>query len=717
MHELYTHVAQRSFDVVVERKAQDWWHPSLDAVMTALAIDPLEAQDFSTGDRRKKPAMELPAHDLRSFADSGRLLDALKTVAQWVERRQPWTEEPEDEVPDMTSEALGEALGDVLDFNQKLGAWSACKVLRWIVDRVSATRDQKRLCLSVADTVEGWVRSGVIDRVLLLNQRNAAEGLWSAAGSIGFVGAASVNCADTASSDVVSASRGAAYTVTWTISAVINNGDSPLTAIEKLRDVIADACRSFPVRSFEQQQFSSAEPRRNPTSSQAMHPVYSYVSARSAKASFERSRAPKLEELLRALATPPENAQDARREKEWPPHGLADVLASDKSAVVMVTIAQWIKDQGARMALAPLWKLEPKLAVWCVCAVVRRALAEASVSGKPVRLIDAVEGFVRGKQSLGLMRELQQDVADMRERPELSEPQKNAMFSAEAVAAAVLNSDFSELKNGFDHAIAVLTDQRFFKKTGGKASGSWEPREWMRQRNARREAIRIVMADACMRFPYSAINAQQSARPARRNPSDTQSLRGMIEGRRGNDFSRFYGMSQEQVREHGDVVKMGRASRWTGPQGELVLIDPDYVRATDGNHFDPRKLAAVSDAVRSGQNPTFAVGYGTVLLIDEGLVREDQESFASGELMSDRPLEKRDVGKLLYRVRDGNHRVFGALLGGENKVWMKLDKNMLQDMREYRAAKREKALAEYKERYGQRHAKLMALLDTKLMKD
>jgi phage protein U len=207
-------------------------------------------------------------------------------------------------------------------------------------------------------------------------------------------------------------------------------------------------------------------------------------------------------------------------------------------------------------------------------------------------------------------------------------------------------------------------------------------------------------------------------RQHRANPSDTQSLRTMIEDDYSDaDLAEYFAMQQQEASQHGDTKRFGRRVVWIGMDGALIAVDGKYARAIDGNIFDRKKLSSVVNAIETGQRPTLVVGYGDLSLIDANMVKEDQEAFDRGELMSDRPLEESDIGKFLYQIRDGNHRVFGALIAGEKKVWMHLMANRLQDVTEYRLAKRARKLAQFKKKFGERYAKEIALIDEKLRND
>lgn len=200
--------------------------------------------------------------------------------------------------------------------------------------------------------------------------------------------------------------------------------------------------------------------------------------------------------------------------------------------------------------------------------------------------------------------------------------------------------------------------------------------------------------------------------------SDTDSLRELMErSHRPREFAvdSYYNLSAaDLLNRYGDRACSGDRTTWVGTTGTMVRVDPRYVRAIEGNYFDPSKLATVAAAVASGSHPAFGVGLVDVLLIDEGLVEEDQQSFDRDELLARRPLDEDDIGELLFQVRDGNHRVFGALIGGETVVMACLVSSKRQDVNEYRGYKARRDLSGYKRVYGATYAKLMSKLDAML---
>ncbi len=209
-------------------------------------------------------------------------------------------------------------------------------------------------------------------------------------------------------------------------------------------------------------------------------------------------------------------------------------------------------------------------------------------------------------------------------------------------------------------------------------------------------------------------------RTQKRNPSNTAALAESIEDVDG-DFDEHFGDDPDEVLEQGEV-RYGRKVIWVGSEGKMVEIDRHYVVAVQGNIFYPNKLAAVAQAVRDSTGPSESgkpvlyVGYGTVMLIDANTVAESNAGANEEDTIPlERPLDESDIGKLLYVVRNGNHRTFGALIGGETKVWMEIFPTQMQDVDEWRN-RRKRPLPAYVSK-NKRHMKLMKLLDEKLRND
>ena len=187
-----------------------------------------------------------------------------------------------------------------------------------------------------------------------------------------------------------------------------------------------------------------------------------------------------------------------------------------------------------------------------------------------------------------------------------------------------------------------------------------------------------------------------------------------------DDFDLFYGepLSRSEVATYDRYP--GRRVTWLGERGRMLKVLPGYVSPRPDNIFDPQKLGAVAAAVREGRRIVTPAPYAHVMLIDADLVAhmrrqrrhgrlwEDgvARAFTSGDPAIDLYLEdperaaeeegvegaglarwrakmarrvavaekakRGDFGRYWARVRDGNHRLFGALMGGEPYGWVKV---------------------------------------------
>lgn len=167
---------------------------------------------------------------------------------------------------------------------------------------------------------------------------------------------------------------------------------------------------------------------------------------------------------------------------------------------------------------------------------------------------------------------------------------------------------------------------------------------------------------------------------------------------------------------------VGGGVRWQVEPGSAVWIESRYLRPISGNIFDEHKLGAVGKSVKQSRRkelPTIAMmaGYGQVHRLDPEWIAESQayrddnigDPFTTGDRQLDEWLVRRynqenddeeenqemeellaeavassqgDLGKWTATVRDGNHRTFGAVLGGEERVAVRLYDNDEQELRE-----------------------------------
>lgn len=139
MHHVFTHVPAMSYEIFVEGL-----EPSLDTLMLALSVDPLEALDVydqvieDSRIRRQRDTRSVP-HSLKSFADRGlaAYAAALETISQFVVA----SDEPYPET-------------EVCMLDHRLGMWCACQVARTAKGLSIFMGDA---CLSVIEASENWV--------------------------------------------------------------------------------------------------------------------------------------------------------------------------------------------------------------------------------------------------------------------------------------------------------------------------------------------------------------------------------------------------------------------------------------------------------------------------------------------------------------------------------------------------------------------------------
>jgi hypothetical protein len=165
---------------------------------------------------------------------------------------------------------------------------------------------------------------------------------------------------------------------------------------------------------------------------------------------------------------------------------------------------------------------------------------------------------------------------------------------------------------------------------------------------------------------------------------------------------------------YGWTTMHGRNVTWLIEEGEAVWIEARYLRPMSGNIFDAEKLGAVAQALKDGRELTLMAPFGqphriTRSWMEESLqYAEDEEPWTTGdadmdlyltdvdewleksgwsrdeegvdELIAEMEAEvveaeatgQGDFGAWTSSVRDGNHRTFGAVLGGEEAVAVRI---------------------------------------------
>jgi hypothetical protein len=202
----------------------------------------------------------------------------------------------------------------------------------------------------------------------------------------------------------------------------------------------------------------------------------------------------------------------------------------------------------------------------------------------------------------------------------------------------------------------------------------------------------------------------------RNNPGHVHYLADLAESGAG-DFKDYYPESAAgELETEGYMLYYGRNVIWMGFEGEMIRVDPEYMTHLSGNIFYEDKLAAVVDGIRKSRDRViFRAPWGNVAIIDVTDVTESQQNWeeegierplTTGDDELDRWLvtpeefdrsETRemkrmlreavregsgDLGSFRYNIRDGNHRAFGAVIAGEPYIYMRVEDNQMQDLRD-----------------------------------
>lgn len=154
---------------------------------------------------------------------------------------------------------------------------------------------------------------------------------------------------------------------------------------------------------------------------------------------------------------------------------------------------------------------------------------------------------------------------------------------------------------------------------------------------------------------------------------------------------------------------------WYGHTDRMIRVDVDYVYPIIGNQFYPDLVKRIEDKIRSSSylNPArLYCGYCNVKKIKLIDIKESLEYYEYGEDEFQKPLttgdeeldkyvkdkeeylenwqsqydkeeaesllekaianNEGDLGKYIYQIRNGNHRVFAAKNAGEKYIWINL---------------------------------------------
>ena len=194
---------------------------------------------------------------------------------------------------------------------------------------------------------------------------------------------------------------------------------------------------------------------------------------------------------------------------------------------------------------------------------------------------------------------------------------------------------------------------------------------------------------------------------ARTNPTNWLEVLSMKADEGFGDFDDFY--SYELRPTSIETAYFGRNVIWIGDEGKMLRVRASEIEPIESNIFDADKLYAVRDALdnhpeRIYMHPGYvmatqvgpahvqeSIEYEDNPLttgddgLDAWLVDNDDcwgfDSQKEAQEALDQAVLDRDgdLGSWRYQLRDGNHRAWGALLGGEPYIYVYLYENQYED--------------------------------------
>lgn len=110
---------------------------------------------------------------------------------------------------------------------------------------------------------------------------------------------------------------------------------------------------------------------------------------------------------------------------------------------------------------------------------------------------------------------------------------------------------------------------------------------------------------------------------------------------------------------------IGKRVWWVGRKGRMLKLDPRKTTPIMERDFDAKKLKAVDFGIQRAKEPVifYAPGVAPYTISENFTVPASPRGATYIDLVAT------DVGETFLEVRDGCHRLFGALLSGEPYGW------------------------------------------------
>lgn len=171
---------------------------------------------------------------------------------------------------------------------------------------------------------------------------------------------------------------------------------------------------------------------------------------------------------------------------------------------------------------------------------------------------------------------------------------------------------------------------------------------------------------------------------------------------------------------------------WIGTPGKMIRVDSNAIYPIEGNIFNSEKISQIASKIINSEKKTILYApYGVATKVDIDNIREsieyseathkedpsvlttgndeldeyilnkkeyfenlglskddDPEEYLEEEARLEEELKNAissndgDIGRIIFQIRDGNHRAFGAVAAGEPYIWVSVSDNQIQDIKE-----------------------------------
>ncbi len=128
----------------------------------------------------------------------------------------------------------------------------------------------------------------------------------------------------------------------------------------------------------------------------------------------------------------------------------------------------------------------------------------------------------------------------------------------------------------------------------------------------------------------------------------------------GGDLSAFSHLNSKDF-----TIYKGERVWWIGRRGHMLKLIPKKTTPSMTHEFDAKKLKAVEIGVQASSQPVVFYAPG----VAPYAITQNFKVPTTSKGVSYIDLKPSDIGSVFLEVKDGCHRLFGALLSGEPYGW------------------------------------------------